>query len=72
METTSKRPEVLRRLIRAGVRPDFAERAVKEKKITHEDIDWNERLGRPANFKETQEPEAEVERRKAWTLVHGS
>ena len=64
--------ELVERLISLGVRQDKAERAVFERGLTEEDIDWNARLERPPHWKETADPKAEVTRRAAYLRRHGS
>lgn len=48
----------------------FIRRAIYERGLTDEDVEWNRQMSRPLIFKETVHPEAEVERRKAWTEAH--
>ncbi len=59
------------RMRAAGIPLDQRERAINVKHITNEDIDWNEKLGRPLNWKENVHPEAETDRRAAWSELHG-
>ena len=58
-------PMVKDRLLAAGVPEFYAQRAV-DRGLTAEDIEWNARLGRPAQWKETVHPETERERRRDW------
>ncbi len=71
---------LLLRLLRAGVREDFAQRAIRPydevdadgnhgKGITDNDINWNEVLGRPANFVEGDKDE-EAKRRNDFLRIH--
>ena len=60
---------LLTKLLVAGTREAFAIRAI-ERGLTDADIVWNQRLGRPAAWLETQEPDVEVERRADWTRRH--
>lgn len=70
----------LREKLLAQVRPNFplhkqhkaeffVDRAL-ERGLTDEDVLWNQRLGRPPHWIETQHPEEETKRREAWLLAH--
>jgi hypothetical protein len=45
----------------------FVRRAIYERGLTEEDVEWNRKLSRSLIFKETVHPEVEEERRKKWT-----
>lgn len=57
------------RLIRQGIEPSSAERAIT-RGLTDEDVKWNIRLNRPLNWKETQHPAEELRRRADYQRKH--
>lgn len=48
----------------------FIVRAVMERGLTEDDIAWNAKLGRPAYWKETLDPDTEQKRRAEWERRH--
>lgn len=57
-------------LIENGVHREAAEYRVLDLGFTEEDLTWNRRLGRPVQFLETLDREAEKQRRQDWTDTH--
>ena len=67
---TAEKQAVLDQLYAMGCHDKYVERAVDERGLTAQDIEWNQRLGRPLAFKETVHPNIEVKRRAEWQRTH--
>jgi hypothetical protein len=57
---------LVERLVILGIKREHAERAVVEKGLTAEDVEWNKKLSRPLNWKETLDLDEEARRRAAY------
>lgn len=66
----SEQQHLIDDLVAGGVHADVAAYRVLDLGLTREDVDWNRRLGRPMQWKETVNPAEELKRRQDWHDTH--
>lgn len=69
-KATPAQAATIKGLTAAGVDLRSAEHRVITLGLTDEDIEWNRRLSRPLQWKETVNPAEELKRRQDWLDTH--